>query len=512
MKAKKVVIWLAVAIVVISGVYIAAKRQVPAGEDYATSTVQEETVAVPMTQWITITIDGNPISVDTYAQNVWYDAKQLTTERPMEITVSDFAGCTMTINGIPITANGTISLQLERIHGYDGIEIYTKNTTTQAESRNYIRTLPVDYQKATILSNDPEDGYYYFNLNNYIYKVDTSGNVVFYKKVEGADAVSGGMDFKRTEVDGKVYYSYLSANTPPDKAYLNDVGYGRSYAVVLDENYNEIDRVLYLLEGEELSFGNPLENHQFTILGEGHYLISGYVGKRVNNFPDDVPHSVLGSRVVANIIQEIKDGKVVWEWDSTDYPELYAMSVENNDYFNKDSQWADYAHFNAIAIDPKDNNFLCSFRNLDAILKLDRTTGEILWVLGGKGDQFGLTEEQKFFRQHDIRVAADGGFTLFNNGNFNNAPQEGKTSIMKFYLNEDDLTVEEFKEYAVENSFSNAMGSAQELEEGHYAVCWGSRVTASALFSEIDFLSGEVLFEFCYPMDGASYRVYKDQN
>ncbi len=511
MNGKKAAIYLLVAVLIIASVYIAARNQVPASEDYAGNSGQQETAA-PMTQWVTLSIDGCTITVDTYSQGVWYDVNQLTTERDITITAGDFTGGTMTINGVPIQPNESIALRLESLKGFEGIEISATNHATQSTTVNYIQTLPADFYDATILSNDPEDGYYYFNLNNYIYKVDTDGNVVFFKKVDGADKVSGGMDFKRTEVDGKVYYSYLSANTPADKAYLSGVGYGRSYATVLDENYNEIDRVLYLLEGDDISSGDPLENHQFTILGEGHYLISGYVGKRVNNFPDDVPHSQLGARVVACIIQEIKDGEVVWEWDSTDYPELYAMSVESNDFFNETCAWADYAHFNAITIDPKDNNFICSFRNLDAVLKLDRTTGEILWVLGGKGDQFGLTEEQKFSRQHDIRVAADGGFTLFNNGNFDATAQEGQTNIMKFYLDEANRKVTGFKKYEVENSFSNAMGSAQELEEGHYVICWGSRVTESPMFSEIDFDAGEVLFELYYPKGGDSYRVYKDQN
>ena len=43
---------------------------------------------------------------------------------------------------------------------------------------------------------------------------------------------------------------------------------------------------------------------------------------------------------------------------------------------------------------------MCSFRNIDSILKIERGTGKILWILGGKGDHFGLTEEQKFSRQH----------------------------------------------------------------------------------------------------------------
>ena len=40
-------------------------------------------------------------------------------------------------------------------------------------------------------------------------------------------------------------------------------------------------------------------------------------------------------------------------------------------------------------------------------------------MLGGKGDQFGLKEKEKFSRQHYARLLSDGSITLFDNGNKN---------------------------------------------------------------------------------------------
>lgn len=503
MNVKKLSVILVIAVLILVTIGVAIKNQTDPGEDYGTISNGANSV---MTQWITITIDGNPVTVDAYSQDIWYDVRQLTTERDLTITASDFTGCTVTVNGVPIEPNGTASLRLERMNALEGIEICVTNAETQSQTRNYIRTLPMIYSSATILSNDPEDGYYYFNLNNYLFKTDTKGNVVFYKQLDGN--VLSGYDFKRTEVDGKVYYSYLASYEPADNAALEGVGYLRCYAVVLDENYNEIDRVWCLVETDGRT--TVLENHQFTILGEKHYLVSAYVGKRVMNIPQDVPHSQLGARVVADVIQEIKDGQVIWEWDSTEHPELYALSVESNDFYNETVQWADYAHFNAIAVDPRDQNLVCSFRNLDAILKLDRTTGEILWILGGSGDQFGLTEAQQFSHQHDIRVTEDGAYTLFNNGNADDTMENGATSILKFYLDEENKTVTDFESYSVEKSFSGAMGSAQELSKGHYVISWGQSVSPNTMFSEIDFAENTVRFEFCYPGTAMNYRVYKD--
>lgn len=99
--------------------------------------------------------------------------------------------------------------------------------------------------------------------------------------------------------------------------------------------------------------------------------------------------------VVANVIQGFKEGKLFFEWDSTDYPELYEESIEYNDFSNSSNLPADYAHLNSMDLDRSNNALLCSFRDLDSVMKIDIETGKILWKLGGKGDSFNLSAEQK---------------------------------------------------------------------------------------------------------------------
>lgn len=504
MKPIKKMIVVIFAFLIFISLVIAIKNQVPYQEDYGVS----ESDLSSITQWITITIDGNSVGVDAYAQNVWYDIPQLTTERDLNVNCSEYKGCTVTVNGIPIESQGTISLRLDQLGSTKGIEICVSGTKTAHVSKNYIRTLPLAYNNVTILNDGAKNGYYYFNLNNYIYKVSTSGDVVFYKTLDFIDNVPGGYDFKRTEVDGQVFYSYLNTIAPADKPLLAGVDYARACAVVLDQDYNEVDRIEVLKDEDGIIA--PLANCQFMILGEKHYLISAYVGKRVYNFPDSVAHSKLGARVVANIVQEIYDGQVLWEWDSTDYPELYAMSEIGNDYYNASQLWADYAHIDSIVIDPSDNNYVIAFRNLNAVIKLDRETGQIIWILGGRNDQYGLSEDQLFEEPYDVRLTDDGGVTIFDSGSQNTTAITRQSRVLKFYLDENQKRVINVEQYQFENNYSENFGSVQELSAGHYMIGWGKGETPNAVFSEIDFNTSRVLFELCTSDDSYTYRVYKD--
>ena len=109
-----------------------------------------------------------------------------------------------------------------------------------------------------------------------------------------------------------------------------------------------------------------------------------------------------------------------------------------------------------VIIDPKDNNLICSFRNLDSIIKIDRKTGDIIWILGGKGDQFNLTEEQKFSRQHNATLLDNNRILLFDNGN-----AKGLTRIFEITLDEENKKVTNFKEFSLDGRFSAYMGYLQ---------------------------------------------------
>ena len=62
-------------------------------------------------------------------------------------------------------------------------------------------------------------------------------------------------------------------------------------------------------------------------------------------------------------------------------------------------------------------------RHLSSIIKIDRATGNVGWVLGGKENQFTFVNENEanspnyFSYQHDARILPNGDLTLFDNGN-----------------------------------------------------------------------------------------------
>lgn len=176
-------------------------------------------------------------------------------------------------------------------------------------------------------------------------------------------------------------------------------------------------------------------------------------------------------------------------------------------------------------IDPKDNNFVCSYRDLDSILKIDRETGDIIWTLGGVNDDFDLTEEQQFHRQHNITITEDGSYLMFDNGCLTNALgypvqtaeeiAEGQANqysrAVRFVLDEENMEVEEFQEYTIEGFYSASMGSAQIIDDSTDTVLlsWGGKSRdGMPLFSEFSTQTETVNFELlCGDSDINCYRV-----
>ena len=466
---------------------------------------------------VSISVNGTELSIYPTA-NLVYDVATLNSEKINTVKADAFSGYSLKVNDSPLKSGSSMELKLDRLSVDSFIKLEFTDKADGETYCSYINTLPAEFANGQVISENPEAGFYYFNYNDCVYKMSTSGEVVFWHIAGGMDSSGGGCDFKRTEADGKVFYSFLFGSASSEYQYLSGVGYGRMQAIVLDENYQPYDNVYFLVPDGDIKEGCRLDNHQFTILGDHHYLLTSYIGKQVYNIPDTVAHSALGTRVVANIIQEVRDGNVVFRWDSTEHPELYTLSVIGNDYMNAGNLWADYAHLNAAVVDPSDGNIICSFRNLNAVVKLDKKDGSIKWILGGNGDMFGLSDEQRFYGQNDVRVTADGAITIFNNGNPDFGSPAALSSIMKFTLNESSKTITSFERYSVDYAYSSYLGSAQELSGGHYVIGWGNRETAMPLFSEIDFATNRTLFQCVFSntrSDGVpmhSYRVYKFDN
>lgn len=140
-------------------------------------------------------------------------------------------------------------------------------------------------------------------------------------------------------------------------------------------------------------------------------------------------------------------------------------------------------------------------------------------MLGGKGDQSGLTKDQKSSRRHFARLTEDGFLTIFDNGTnmvMSSYPKQyegsgkGITRILKLKLDQINKKLISCQALTLDQQYSAYMGSATEiiLDSDTFLVGWGGRTTQNALFSLIDFANHKVLFEAVAPVDANIYRAY----
>ncbi|GJG84898.1 hypothetical protein tb265_00790 [Gemmatimonadetes bacterium T265] len=88
----------------------------------------------------------------------------------------------------------------------------------------------------------------------------------------------------------------------------------------------------------------------------------------------------------------------------------------------------DYDHPNSIDVDT-DNDLLISWRNFDEVSKIDPNTGQFVWRLGGRHNQFTFVNDplNGFGGQHFVRRLANGNILLYDNGT-THSPQESRAA------------------------------------------------------------------------------------
>ena len=288
---------------------------------------------------------------------------------------------------------------------------------------------------------------------------NTKGALIQHKDVDGAVFC-----FRRWVIDGKIRYTYIVNDV--NTWHIPNHNQLTGYAVIADSALNEIKRVHLLPGPGGITPGAnmvDLDVHDFILLSDDHYYTMSYYPKHVSNIPAALNPSPTVS-VIAPVIQEVKNDVVVWQWDGTDYPEFYDVSVEGNNYANG-TITQDYMHINSMIIDPKDGHLVCSFRNTDQVLKINSKTGAIVWRLGGKNSDFPLTSSQQFMRQHDATFISNNTMLLFDNGEQTKRPQ---SRILELTLDEVSKTVTEFKSYNIPAAFSRFMGSVQKIGYNYF--------------------------------------------
>jgi hypothetical protein len=309
------------------------------------------------------------------------------------------------------------------------------------------------------------------NVKNvpYLMILDDSGTPIFHRKM-----LENCVDFK-PQPDGHLTYFDGSA--------------GCFYA--MDSTYAIVDSF-------RCGNGYSTDLHELRILGNGHALLMSYDNQKL-----DMSAIVAGGNrnatVIGLIVQELdREKNVVFQWRSWDH-----FQITDATHTNLTAATVDYVHGNALELDA-DGNLLISSRHMDEITKISRETGEIVWRLGGKNNQFTFINDAiGFSYQHAIRRLPNGNITLFDNGNFHNPPF---SRAVEYALDERQKTATLVWQYRnTPDIFGGALGYVQRLDNGNTLIGWGA---ANPTVTEVR-PDGSKVFELTFDAGIFSYRAFR---
>ena len=250
----------------------------------------------------------------------------------------------------------------------------------------------------------------------------------------------------------------------------------------------------------QIGCGNGYETdpHDLRILPNGHALLLG-----VDNQYVDMSKLVSGGStnalVVGCVIQEL-DGRsnVVFQWRSFDH-----YRITDAEHIDLTAYWIDDVHGNALDVDT-DGNILFSSRHMNEVTKINRQTGDIIWRLGGKNNQFTFINDSiGFSYQHAVRRIANGDITLFDNGDFHDP---AFSRAVEYRLDEVNKTATLVWQYRNSPDVEGyAMGYVQRLENGNTLIGWGA---GNPTVTEVS-PNGTKLYEMSFDPGVFSYRAYR---
>jgi hypothetical protein len=424
-----------------------------------------------------------------------YDVTALNSLYPISVTATTSSpGTSLTVHGAAAQSGIPASFTLRSLE-----DITVVAAAPGLPSTTYtVHYVPSDFPTFQVTSA-PGAGTEDVLMNpdgQYVMIVDRSGAPLYYRTFLPYDLEN----FQQSILpDGTVIYSLTVGVIDPS-------GWTLGVDHLMDAHFNDIGD--YQLPAYAQHGILPAEGHDMMVLGDQHYVAMSYV-QRTLDLSTLNPAWSAKALVMSDVMQEVDQGSVLVEWDSANVPSLYADSIFDNTY--GPGSLSDYVHLNSIDIDPADGNFVVSLRHCSSIAKLDRHTGQILWTLGGKEDQFGLTTDQAFSMQHHVRTHPDGTITVFDNGNANDdGTPAHQTRVLSFLLDETNHQVTSFDVLytkPTDQPPTGYMGSATPLSGGRLFAGWGGWYSPQHAPEVTEIVGGVPVWSLQFSQLVTSYRA-----
>lgn len=332
---------------------------------------------------------------------------------------------------------------------------------------------------SVITNNNPYPGKIFIHsMSEYMSILDTSLN--YYWIINNNNK---GMDFKYN--NSKLSFFH--------KPYY---GSSQAYWIVADHNMIEIDSI-------QCTQGLT-DYHDMVITDNNTYILQSY-----NDEVIDLT-SIGGNEfeVVSAIlrIQEFDfNHNLIFDWYASDHLNIY--DYENNLFIGNIPGQIEWMHGNSIEVD-YDNNLILSNRKSSEIIKIDRQTGDVIWIMGGPTNEFTILNDplNGVSWQHNVSRLENGNILVFDNGNYH-IPHTSRA--VEYQIDEENKIATLVWEYQNPYDYkSKAMGSAQRLPNGNTLINWGTiqieGVNMGANIMEVDY-DKNIVLEIQYD----TYQSYK---
>ena len=265
--------------------------------------------------------------------------------------------------------------------------------------------------------------------------------------------------------------------------------------IILNEYMNEIDTL-------ECANGYYADFHDLQLLDDGGYILQAYDSITVDMSGID-PGGLTDAVVITLVIQEFdSDKNLIFEWHAWEH-----LDIANYQHLDLADNVIHWMHGNSIDVDI-DSNIIISNRRSSEVIKIDRYSGQIIWILGGPNNEFSIINDpyNGFSRQHDVRRIENGNILVFDNGNDHEPPI---SRALEYQLNEGEKTAELVWDFSHPNGYVGlSMGSIQRLPNNNTLINWGRLAEEGGVFTEVDY-DKNIVLDIQYPESVHCYRVTK---
>ena len=415
----------------------------------------------------TLSITTTPALFPRFSTSVPDYVSRCDDSAPVQVSISAPSGTTVTVEGAA-SGTGTFTTSVTRDVGQDFTIVVQSGSGT---TTHHVRCLPGDFPSFTAQRTGRTQSEYYVTApsagvggSSYPIVFDTNGVPVWW------GAKTAGF-FALLLPDGHVAWNNSSTNRVEE--YTFDGQFVRSYRTV----------------GQQYDF------HDLVVLPNGNALVVSVTQK---------PHVDLSSwggpsdaTIFDHTLQEVTpQGAVAWSWVTSEH-----VPVTETTQHWRDQELAepggtfgdafDPYHYNSIEPTPDGTAVVVSFRHLDAVLKIDKATGNIVWKLGGTTtpaslDVVGDREFQPgggggFGGQHDARLLDADTVSIYDDGSGRARPPRGVTYDIDETAGTATL-VQTVRDPLESNVF--CCGSFRRLPGGNVVFGWGGNANGTPDITE----------------------------